>query len=208
MRYIFLTASAGLLLSLSPQTQHDSAAQPKVSSDPLSSEQIDVYRAVLEDYKKDDDSTLNLANITVPLDQFGSYFDKPCTKGIKLEAVKSSAQVIHRLDAGVAFGPKFLLVDPNRQEEKIRENDPGNLVKQAIDDHKPVTEEQIGKSVKQAFESGLFTLSEVGFDKNHRRALVAYSFVCGGLCGHGNALVLKKVGQKWRVSKTCGGWVS
>jgi len=30
-----------------------------------------------------------------------------------------------------------------------------------------------------------------------RRAAVAYSFVCGMLCGNDNMLVLKKVGQYW-----------
>jgi hypothetical protein len=28
------------------------------------------------------------------------------------------------------------------------------------------------------------------------------------LCGNGNTLVLKKVGQYWRVTRRCGGWVS
>ena len=83
-----------------------------------------------------------------------------------------------------------------------------NLVKKAIDDHQKVTTEQIDDSVKQAFQTGLFTLSEIVFDKEHRRAVVTYSFVCGTLCGNGDTLLLKKVGQHWRVAKRCGGWIS
>ncbi len=75
----------------------------------------------------------------------------------------------------------------------------------SIDDHEKVTEHQLDDSVKKAFETGLFTLSEIVFDKQHRRAVVAYSFVCGGLCGNGNTLVLKKIGQRWKISKRCGG---
>jgi hypothetical protein len=67
---------------------------------------------------------------------------------------------------------------------------------------------KIDDSVKQAFQTGLFTLSEIVFDKDHRRAVVTYSFVCGTLCGNGDTLLLKKVGQHWRVAKRCGGWIS
>jgi hypothetical protein len=54
-------------------------------------------------------------------------------------------------------------------------------MKRAIDDREEVTEKQVDDSVKRAFETGLFTLTEIIFDKQHRRAVVAYSFVCGGL---------------------------
>ena len=108
----------------------------------------------------------------------------------------------------MVLNARIVLVDPNRQEKTIKENDPQNLVKKAVDDHEKVTDEQVDQSVKQAVETGLFTLSEIFFDKEHRRAVVAYSFVCGMLCGNGNTLVLKKVGQYWRVTRRCGGWVS
>lgn len=81
-------------------------------------------------------------------------------------------------------------------------------MKKAIDEHEKVTDEQLDQSVKQAFRTGLFTLSEIAFDKEHRRAVVSYSFVCGMLCGHGNTMVLKKLGQNWKIAKRCGGWVS
>jgi hypothetical protein len=66
----------------------------------------------------------------------------------------------------------------------------------------------VDQSLKRAFGSALFELSEIVFDKEHRRAVVSYSFVCGELCGNGSTLVLNKVGQGWKVAKRCGGWVS
>jgi hypothetical protein len=100
------------------------------------------------------------------------------------------------------------LVDPDPQQETIKQNDPQNPIKKAIDEHQKVTDEQLNQSVKGAFGSALFELSEIAFDKEHSRAVVSYSFVCGELCGSGNTLVLKKVGHAWKVVKRCGGWVS
>lgn len=67
---------------------------------------------------------------------------------------------------------------------------------------------QIRDSVNQAFRTGLFTLSEIAFDKRHQYAVLAYSFDCGMLCGHGDTIILKKVGEKWKQVKTCRIWIS
>ena len=81
-------------------------------------------------------------------------------------------------------------------------------MKRAIDDAERVTEKQLDNSLRDAFAVGLFTLSEIVFDKRHQHAFLAYSFVCGGLCGHGNTIVLKKVGGKWKQGKMCRSWIS
>lgn len=70
-----------------------------------------------------------------------------------------------------------------------------------------------GKSVNDAveagFENGLFSLSEVAFDKDHHYAVVSYKFWCGLLCGSGATLVFEKVGDEWkRTERQCGGWIS
>jgi hypothetical protein len=121
---------------------------------------------------------------------------------------RKSAPTVHKLDASLALGERLVFVNLDRREEKIKENDLQKLIKSAIDDHRPVTDDQMNASVKLAFETGLFTVSEIIFDKGHTHALVSYSFTCGELCGQGNLLLLTKVGQIWKVSKTCGGWVS
>jgi hypothetical protein len=204
MRQIWVT---GVSLALSFAAVAQVALKPKLSDESLTPEQIAIYRAALEDYTKGSDGVLNLADRTETLGQSGSMFDEACVKGIKIEVAKTSALVIHRLDPSVALSKRIVLVNPDRQQETIKENDPQNLGKKAVDDHE-VTDKRVGESVKRAFETGLFTLSEIAFDKEHHHAVVAYSFVCGTLCGNGNTLVLKKVGQAWRVTKRCGGWVS
>jgi hypothetical protein len=206
IRDICAVVALGFVLSLTAAAQTDSS-KPKVSSDPLPAEQIAVYRAVLEDYTKGAGGNLNLANKTELLERPGS--DDACVKGLDLEAPQSSAWVVHQFATTEALGPKVVVVDPDQQDKQVKDNDPQKLIKSAIDDHEKVTDKQLDDSIKRAFETGLFTLSEVVFDKQHRHAVVAYSFVCGGLCGHGNTVVLKKVGQKWKVVNRCGGgWVS
>ena len=207
MRHIWTMVIGSLALSVTAATQDD-APKPKVSKAALTAEQIAVYRAVLDDYTKGSDGSLNLANKTEPVDQPAPFFDKSCVKGLELENTDNSVSNIHELSLAVAVHSSIVLVDPALQQKKVEENDPQKLVKRAIEDREEVTEKQVDNSVKRAFQTGLFTLSEIAFDKRHRRAAVAYSFVCGELCGNGDTLILKKVGQKWKISKRCGGWVS
>lgn len=211
MRRVSTVITLILALSLTAAMQGD-APKPKVSKEPLTPEQIAVYRAVLEyymeqDYAKESHSTLNLANRTEPLERSDPLLDAECIKGTTLEAAGDSGPVFHQLDPAVAPSPRVVLVDPDPRKRKIEEGDPHRLVERAVEGEK-VTDKEIEDSVKKAFENGLFTLSEIIFDTQHRHALVTYSFVCGTLCGHGDTLLLKRVGQKWKVSKRCGGWVS
>jgi hypothetical protein len=192
-----------LLVSLRAVTQ-ESAGKPKVSDDQLTTEQIAVYRAVLSDFLKGSDGALKLASITEPLD----HRDKSCFKGMDVRLIKESASLVHRLEPSFVTDTKIVLVDPDRQQKAIEENDPQKLIKKAVDEQEKVNDEQVDESVQKAFETALFTLSKIVFDKEHRRAVVGYSFVCGMLCGNGNTLVLKKVGHDWKVAKRWGGWVS
>jgi hypothetical protein len=53
------------------------------------------------------------------------------------------------------------------------------------------------------------TFSAVVFDKTHTKAAFTYSFVCGGLCGNGGAIVFEKAAAGWqRSSRQCGVWMS
>ena len=135
--------------------------------------------------------------------------DKDCLKGIDMDADNTSASVVHRLDDRLTRMKKnTVLVEAENQQKKVEENDPQKLMKRAIDEGEKVTEKQLDSSLREAFAAGLFTFSEIAFDKRHQHAVLAYSFVCGGLCGHGNTIVLKKVGGKWKQSKTCRSWIS
>jgi len=195
-----------LSLSLSAQAQDD-AHKLTVSSDSLTKEQIAVYRAVLQDVEKDSKDTLNLANMTEPNRQSAGLFNGACPK-TSYQVAQDSASVIHHLDSALTLNLKILLVDPGSQEERIKKGDPAILMKRVIDDREDVPQEQIDDATERAVKNGLLTLSEISFNKKHNRALVRYSFVCGELCGYGNVLVLRKVGAKWKIHKTCEGWVS
>lgn len=130
-------------------------------------------------FLKGSDGALNLANITEPLDQS----NKSCFGGRGMETSDAPASAIHRIGPSLVANMKIVLVDSEHQQSKIKENDPQNLIKRAIDDGEKFTDEQLDQSLKQAFQNGLFTLTEIIFDRGGRRAVVGYSFVCGMLCG-------------------------
>jgi len=206
MRLIAKLMTVCFALSLGMAAPEDNP-EPQVSEEPLGSDQVAVYGTVLEYYSKDGAiGVLNVGNITEPLDE-DSWDCKKCFNGFEAP-VKSSMPVVHRLDASLNLGQRFLFVDPDTHEKKVEENDPQTLVRRAIDEQEQVTDKQVEDAVKKAFETGLFALTEIRFDKQRRHALVAYSFVCGQLCGNGALLILKKSKGRWKVSKVCGSWVS
>jgi hypothetical protein len=195
-----------LLVSLPALTQDD-PPKPKVSNDPMTAEQIAVYRVALRYYIKGGDGALNLAKKTEPLDRSGPFWDEGFLQSLDLEPPNSEL-VVHRLDPAIALNPRMVLVDPDAQFQTVQENDPGKLIEGAIAEGKKVSDKQIENAVKKAFQTALFTFSEIVFDKQHRHAVLSYSFSCGGLCGHGGILVLKKTKGKWRTARLCGNWIA
>jgi hypothetical protein len=160
------------------------------------------------DIQKDSKDTLNLANTTEPIRQSAGPFTGACPKPPQPQVAQDSSSVVHHLNSALALNLKIVLVDPGPQEEKIKNGDPAILMKRVIDDRQDVPQSQIDDATERAVKNGLLMLSEIIFNKKHNRALVSYSFVCGELCGYGNVLVLTKVGEKWKIYKTCEGWVS
>jgi len=196
-----------LSLSLAARSRDD-APKLKVSGESLTAEQTAVYRAVLQDIQKDSKDTLNLANTTESIRQSAALFNGACPKTPQPQVAQDASSVVHHLDPALVLKLKIVLVEPGPQEEKIKNGDPAILMKRVIDDRQDVPQKQIDDATERAVKNGLLTLSEIIFNKKHNRALVSYSFVCGELCGYGNVLVLTKVGEKWKIYKTCEGWVS
>jgi len=56
--------------------------------------------------------------------------------------------------------------------------------------------------------SGLISFSNVGFNAQHNQAFVYAARGCGGLCGEGSYVLLRKVNGKWEIVKDQGLWVS
>jgi hypothetical protein len=163
---------------------------------------------VLQDILSNSKDTLNLANTTEPIRQPGALFNGACPKTSQPQVAQDSPSAVHHLDPALVQNLKIVLVDPGPQEEKIKKGDPAILMKRVIDDRQDVPQKQIDDATEQAVKNGVLTLSEIIFNKKRNRALVSYCFVCGELCGYGNVLVLTKVDEKWKIYKTCEGWVS
>ena len=179
----------------------DEERKPIVSKDPLTAEQIAVYQAFLKGYDNGSGSALNLANVTYPLGDGLSEVKEGdgCLKGIQLENMKLARTTVHRTDALAAAN--LIIVDPDKQSEQVRRNDPGTALREG--------KKNVDDAVKDAFRSGLLTLSEIGFTKDHEWAVMSFSFYCGGLCGHGSVIVLHKNKGVWEVTKReCGGWIA
>jgi len=203
LAYFFMTTAFMNVCTIA----QDDAPKPAVSKAPLTTEQVAVYRALLSDYMKDSQGTLNLSNQTEPLDLKASLAEG-CVGKLQLEGSDRSDSIVHEIPNATKLLPNVVLVDPQQQEAKVKQNDPQQLIKKALEGGPRPTDEQMDNSLKLAFSTGLFSFSEIVFDKAHRHALVSYSFVCGGLCGHGNTLLLEKAKNTWKIKKTCSSWVS
>jgi hypothetical protein len=92
------------------------------------------------------------------------------------------------------------LVDPDRQVAIVRSNDPDKTIRAG---------KTVADAVRDAYSAGLFSMSEIAFDKERRYALISYSYWCGALCGSGATLLFEKIGDKWmNTGRNCGGWIS
>jgi hypothetical protein len=168
----------------------------------LSSDEASIYRIVLQSWQSKNGKTLNVSDKTIPMDVTSpmGISDCECLKEIDVKSIVTASHSFHRLRSNFLSGGKIRLVDANLQMRTVHENDPGNWTGKG---------NSAESAVNRAFDAGLFSLSEIAFDKQHRRALVTYSFVCGSLCGSGGAWLFENINGEWRRSEhLCGGWVS
>jgi hypothetical protein len=185
---------------VSAPAQHPGNAMPKVADQPLTSEQLAVYRTMLVSWFQGEKAKVNLAVFTDPVGTNGDSLDKGCLKSLSLEAAPLGQVHRIRTEDLAQFGPfEFRLVDPKAGEKEVSDNDPGL----AIHRGKPVDE-----AVENGFAHGLLTLGEIQFDKTHTHALASFRFACGRLCGNGTTMLLEKKDGTWRKQAECGGWVS
>jgi hypothetical protein len=200
MKISFLPAlmMAAMLLCTPASASND---KPVKSASPLSADELAIYNAVLRQYSEGNDIALNVSQTTYPLDSSSPMSDlsADCLQGIQLDLAAVS-HTFHKLSHDVLPGPKMKLVDPKKQTKAVRSNDPGKTIRNG----KPVKD-----AVENAFFTGLFSMSEIAFDKEHRFAVVSYSFYCGELCGHGATLVFEKINGEWRkTGRHCANWIS
>jgi hypothetical protein len=175
--------------------------KPKENRSPLSEDELAIYKAVLQRRLFEGWTSLNVSAKTYPLDATShrSELDCECLQDIYLEESSLAFHSFHRLTRDILPGKRMRLVDPETQAATVRANDPGRTM----------GEKTVKQAVRDAFATGLFSLSEIAFDRDHRYAVVSYSFWCGMLCGNGATLVLEKIGGEWKITdRQCGGWIS
>jgi hypothetical protein len=160
----------------------------KVSSFPLTSEQLEVYRVFLAEYLKGSKRELNLANVTVVF-----HPDEGDSSGCMHGFPDSRATVeVHVFDDSFARANHVRVVNPKTHKTKDPEDSMGAGA-------------PVDAAVDEGLDNGLFTLSEVIFDSKHNRAALRYEFYCGRLCGQSATVVLEKHKGAWRRSKAfCG----
>jgi hypothetical protein len=119
---------------------------------------------------------------------------------IRLENLSAASHSFHELTPDDLPGTNARLVGPKKHAKIARANDPDKTIREG---------KSVENAVKDAFATGLFSMSEIAFDKDRHYAVVSYSFWCGSLCGHGATVVFEKVNGEWRnANRNCGGWVS
>jgi len=172
--------------------------RPVRNANPFSADEVAIYSGILERWNSNSRSLLNVSNRTFPIDR--DLADCGCLKGMERQSIANAAHSFHILTGDVLDGKNIRLVDANKQAVIVQNSDPSNSLREG---------KSVETAVNMAFSTGLFSVSEIAFDREHRRALVSYSFVCGSLCGSGGVWLFEKVDSAWKKSeRVCGGWVS
>jgi hypothetical protein len=172
-------------------------SKPIKSAHSLGADEISIYRAVLQRWVAKEKAALHVSSTTFPftLDRVSCE----CLQGIELPAFLSASRSFHDLPSA-ALLQNMRLVDSRQQSIIVRENDPERAYGKRI---------SVEEAVGNAFANGLFSMSEIVFDKEHLHAIVSYGFRCGLLCGSGSTIVFEKIGDEWKVvDRNCGGWIS
>jgi len=177
--------------------------RPPQSIGRLTSDEIEIYRAVLGQWVAEDHAPLNVSLQTYPLEtrsSSGSAIPCKCLSNIDPMSLFAASRSVHILNRDVLPLRSMRLLDFSEQTTTIQKHDPANLIRDG---------KSVDIAVAEGFGSGVFSLSEIAFDKVHRHAIVSYGFQCGMLCGSGLTIVFEKVGNGWkRASLECGGWIS
>jgi hypothetical protein len=171
--------------------------KPAKASAPLSSDEVAIYQAILTQQNTKESSPLNVATTTVPFAKDSATND--CLQDIKLENVPAVSHSFHELTEEVVSKTDARLVNPKEHSKIAHANDPEKTMKEG---------KSVDDAVRGAFASGLFSMSEIAFDKERRYAVVSYSFWCGTLCGQGATVLFKKVNGVWRAERYCTRWIS
>jgi len=168
---------------------------------PLDADELAIYRIVVQRWNSDG-KPLTISAETFPLETTFSSESTECAcwSGFSPESLLGASHSFHVLTANDLPIKGIRVVSRKEHNAIASENDPDATMRK-------------GRSVKDAVDNavahGLFSMSEIVFDSDRRRALVSYGFYCGSLCGNGRTLIFEKVDGNWReTDRDCGGRVS
>ncbi len=168
--------------------------QPVRNTEQLSSDEIAIYRILIGRWSSGGQVKVYSKTFPLELDRI----DCTCFKGMNPAAVLAASHTYRYLTRDVLPGKHAILVSPGSDAAHIR--DPHEGMQQG---------ESVEVAVNKAFENGLLSLSQIALDKEHRHAVVGFSFRCGSLCGNGSTFVFEKVDGEWKeTDQTCGGYIS
>ncbi len=190
-------------MALSIRSAASGHEKPLRSTTPLSTDEVAIYRAVLQRWVANGRSSLNVSARTFPLKDASvssGILECECLKGMQVDSLLSAFHSFHNLTPDILPGKNMRLVDAHKQAIIVASNDPDKSIGKG---------KSVEDAVKTAFATGLFSVSEIAFDREHRHALVSYSFWCGPRCGNGATLVFEIVNGEWKsTDRMCGGWIS
>ena len=136
--------------------------KPVKNKEPLSADEIAIYRLVLQQNAPQGSEYLNVSARTYPLDPPSGE----CLQGIEFQNSINVSHSFHDLTPNVLSGKNMKLVDLGDQARIVRDNDPSKQIRKG---------KSVGSSVHKAFSTALFSLSEIAFDKEGHHAVISYS---------------------------------
>jgi hypothetical protein len=101
----------------------------KIADQPLTAEQLAVYRTILVSWFQGEKVKVNLGVLTDPVGMYEDSADKTCLKGLSWEAVVTGQ--VHRIrpEDLAQLGPfEFRLIEPDAGGKEVSDNDPGKAI--------------------------------------------------------------------------------
>lgn len=205
-----LTFTAGItiawalrgLMATPPTVQTVSQAIP-LDRDKDSSE---IYRTILKESSAHDKKLVVLQAETTSLKIY--EFELQKTESGVTESVQ---QLLKRTMPEAELQTLDDYVEQNRAPGTLQVSDLGaNYVFATRNDLDPSKLESFWARFYKKYpnSSGLFFFSKVGFNATHDQAFVYVGHSCGGLCGAGGYVLLRKIDGKWIIQQEQGIWVS
>lgn len=156
-----------------------------------------IYGAFMAQWMGKDDAPISVASTVRQPSQEDIDQYNECAGGGKGRSIHwTTGTTDADIKSALAPFDRVKLVDPKRW----RAADPGELIAKG---------ESVDVAVKHGIDGGLMTLSAISFNEAHDIAIFSFSFVCGGLCGHGGTVMFKKTSRGWVQGKEpCSSWMS